>query len=250
MINVMHLLLISIFALFITSCNKSKDKAHLTVQLTDAPGNFSAVNIDLASVEITGDKTGVVLLNAEPGIYNLLDLSNGASKLIASGDLDAGTVEQIRLILGTNSSVTVNSVEYPLATPSALQSGLKLQVNKVFAPGVSYSILLDFDASQSIVLQGNGQYQLKPVIRTIDTAISGAINGSVTPIGAIATVTATANGISYSTVTNSSGMFLIAGLPAGTYDITVTPILPLLPVTVTSKTVTIGNSTNVGVIAL
>jgi hypothetical protein len=250
MIYIMRLLLISLFALFITSCNKSKDKAHLAVQLTDAPGNFNAVNIDLTSIEITGDNTGVVLLNAKPGIYNLLDLSNGVSTLIASADLDAGTVSQIRLILGTNNSVTVNNVVYPLATPSALQSGLKLQVNKKFEPGVSYNILLDFDANQSIVLQGNGQYQLKPVIRTIDTAISGSIKGSVTPVGAIATVTATANGISYSTVTNSSGMFLIAGLPAGTYEITVTPILPLLPVTVTGKTVTIGISTNVGVIVL
>jgi hypothetical protein len=97
-------------------------------------------------------------------------------------------------------------------------------------------------------LQGNGEYQLKPVIRTIDTAITGSIKGSITPVGAIATVSATSNGVTYSSVTNASGAFLIAGLPAGTYDITITPALPKLPVTIIGKTVTIGTSTNIGVV--
>jgi hypothetical protein len=170
--------------------------------------------------------------------------------LIATGDIDAGTVSQIRLILGPNNSVIVDGVVYPLSTPSADQSGLKLLVNRVFEPGVSYGILLDFDANQSIVLEGNGTYKLKPVIRTIDAAISGALRGSINLIGIIATVTATYNGISYSSITNLNGEFLIAGIPAGTYDVTVTPILPLLPVTVTGMVVTTGVTTNVGVVVL
>jgi hypothetical protein len=38
----------------------------------------------------------------------------------------------------------------------------------------------DFD-NKSIVKLGNGGYKLKPVIRTVETAISGAIKGT-TPI--------------------------------------------------------------------
>jgi hypothetical protein len=91
---------------------------------------------------------------------------------------------------------------------------------------------------------------LKPVIRTIDAAVSGSIKGSVTPVGVIATVSAVSNGITYSSVTNASGAFLVAGLPAGTYTITVTPALPKLPVTLTGKIVVVGVSTNVGVVAL
>jgi len=233
-----------------TNNNNSKDKAHVTVQMTDAPANYDAIMIDVAGVEIIGSNNVAVTLNATAGIYNLLDLSNGIDTLIATGDMDAGTVSQIRLILGTNSNVTVGGVVYPLSTPSAMQSGLKLQLNKTFEPGVSYSILLDFDAGQSIVMQGNGVYQLKPVIRTIDTAIAGSIQGSITPIGAIATVTATSNGVSYSSVTNASGAFMIVGLPAGTYDIAVTPELPLLPFTVIGKAVIIGASTNIGIVVL
>jgi hypothetical protein len=110
--------------------------------------------------------------------------------------------------------------------------------------------LIDFDANQSIVLKGNNEYQLKPVIRTIDAALSGSIRGSITPIGIKATVSAESNGITYSSVCNENGEYLIAGLPAGVYDITITPDLPLLPFTITSKTVSIGISTNLGLIAL
>jgi len=178
----------------------------------------------------------------------LLDYSNGLDTLIASGDLEAGKISQIRLILGTNNTVVVDGIVHPLSTPSAQQSGLKLKVNETFEAGVSYSILLDFDANQSIVATGNGEYQLKPVIRTINTALSGSIRGSVTPIGLFAVVTATSDGIAYSSVTNANGEFLISGLPAGVYSVTVSPNLPILPVTLTGKIVTVGVSTNIGVV--
>ena len=170
--------------------------------------------------------------------------------MIATGDLNAGTVSQIRLILGTNNSVKVAGVVYPLTTPSAMQSGLKLQVNKTFEAGVEYSILLDFDANQSIVLTGNNQYQLKPVIRTIDTALSGSLKGSVSPLTGNVLVTATSNSITYTTVTAANGSFLVAGLPSGTYSITITPTLPLVPITITGKAVVIGTSTDLGITVL
>lgn len=242
---------ISLLFIQISSCTKDKsaDKAHITVKMTDAPADFEAVIVDVQGVEIKGDGETVVLLNTSAGLYNLLELSNGVNTLIATGDLDAGKVSQIRLILGTNNTVKVGGVVYPLSTPSAMQSGLKLQVNQTFEAGVSYNILLDFDANQSIVLKGTNEYQLKPVIRTIDMAISGSIKGSITPVEGIATVAATSNGVTYSSVTNATGKFLISGLPAGTYSIVVTPILPLLPITMTGKTVVVGASTDLGVIA-
>jgi hypothetical protein len=250
--KVMYVSLIGLLVMQISSCNKEKNagKAQLSVQMTDAPANYDAVMIDVQGFEVTGSGGSAVMLNTTAGMYNLLELSNGISKLIATGDLDAGAVSQIRLILGPNSTVKVNNVDYPLSTPSAMQSGLKLQVHQTFEAGVAYSILLDFDANQSIVQSGNNEYQLKPVIRTIDAAISGSIKGSITPVGGIVMVTATSNGISYSTVTNATGSFLIAGLPVGTYDITITPELPLLPITLTGKIVVVGISTNLGITTL
>jgi hypothetical protein len=242
------LVLFGFLGLLIFSCTKESDKSHFQVRMTDAPGNYEAVMIDLIGVEVTGSGGGTVTLNTNVGIYNLLDLTNGVNMLIATGDLDAGTVSQIRLILGPNNTVTVDSMVYPLSTPSAMQSGLKLQVHLTFEPGVSYSILVDFDANQSIVKKGNGEYQLKPVIRTIDAAITGSIRGSITPVGLFGTITATSNGVTYSSVTNTTGEFLVAGTFPGTYDVTVTPNTPLLPVTITGVNVTAGVTINIGII--
>ena len=235
----------------ISSCKNDSSKAHLSVNMTDASGNYDAVMVDIQSIEITGSTGNTVVLNAKSGIYNLLDLSNGLDTLIATGDIEAGTMSQIRLILGSNNTVMIGGVVYPLSTPSAMQSGLKLEINKTFEAGVSYSILLDFDASKSIVVTGNGVYQLKPVIRTIDTAISGSLKGSLSLALKNVVITAkSADAITYTTTTNKNGAFLFAGLPEGTYDITVTPALPLQPVTITGLVVAAGVTTFTGIIAL
>ncbi|MDP3445505.1 MAG: DUF4382 domain-containing protein [Ignavibacteria bacterium] len=233
------------------ACNKDNyDKAHLSVMLTDAPASYDAVFIDVQGVEIKGEGESLVMLNANAGIYNLLHFTNGLDTLIATGDLDAGTISQIRLILGPENSVVVDGVSHPLSTPSAEQSGLKLQIHQTFEAGVEYNILLDFDANQSIVLQGNGEYKLRPVLRTINTALSGSIKGSISPISLGTSITATSNGVDYSTTVNSNGYFMIVGLPAGAYDITVIPELPFWPVTFTDEMVVIGESTDLGIIIL
>lgn len=251
--KLIYVAFVGLLVVQITSCTKDSttDKqALLTVRMTDAPANYDAVMVDVQGVEVTGDGGNAVMLNTTAKVYNLLELSNGVNALIATGGLNAGTVSQIRLILGTNNSVKVAGVVYPLTTPSAMQSGLKLAVNQTFEAGVEYTILLDFDASQSIVLTGNNEYQLKPVIRTIDTAISGSIKGSVSPLTGNVLISATSNGVTYTTVTAENGSFVIAGLPLGTYIITITPVLPLLPITLTGKTVVVGASTDLGITIL
>jgi hypothetical protein len=246
---IMFAIVIGLLGLMITSCSKAEEKSQLSIRMTDAPGNYDAVMIDLLSVEVTGSAEGTVILNTNAGIYNLLDFSNGINTLIATGMVEAGNVSQIRLILGPNNTVVVNNVVYPLSTPSAMQSGLKIQVHQTLEPGVSYGIMLDFDANQSIVVKGNGEYQLKPVIRIIDATISGSIRGSINPDGVIATVTATSKGLSYSSITNTIGDFIIAGLPAGTHNITFSPPHPRQPVTVKGIIVNTGVVTNIGIIA-
>lgn len=223
------------------------------VRMTDSPGPYNAVFIDLQGVEITGNDGKTVLINVHNGIYNLLNFSNGIDTLIATGTLTVATVQQIRLILGTNNSVVINNVSYPLSTPSADQSGLKLQVHQTLQGGVLYSVLLDFDANTSIVDLGSGNYELKPVVRTIETAISGAIKGKISPVGTLAFATATSTSsstISYSSNVSVAGDFLLVGIPAGIYTVTVTPAAPLNPVTQNNITVTTGVVTNLGTITL
>ena len=236
-------------SLSMLSCTKSNNggvKSSLTVKMTDAPGPYNAVNIDLVGVEVTGTNNDAVLLNVNNRIYNLLNFANGKDTLIGTGTLDVGTVEQVRLILGPNSTVVVNNVSYPLSTPSADQTGLKLQVHQTLEGGIAYSILLDFDANQSIVDMGNGTYKLKPVIRTIDAAISGTIKGKIAPLGTLVVVTATSGLVSFSANVSTTGDFLFMGLPAGTYTVTATPVLPKVAIVKTSVVVTTGVATDAG----
>jgi hypothetical protein len=251
--TLMSIVLCVLLGLNLSSCTKDGSTPPTypySVRLTDAPGPYNAVNIDLQGIEVTGVDGKAVTLNVKAGIVNLLNFSNGVDTLITTGTIEIATVEQIRLILGTNNSVVINNVKYPLSTPSADQTGLKLQVHQTLQAGIYYSVLLDFDANKSIVLEGNGTYKLKPVIRTIEAALNGSIRGKISPIGVLASVTATSGDLSYSSNVNASGDFLLMGLPAGTYSVTVTPALPLLPVIKSSIIVTTGVTTSIGVIAL
>lgn len=137
----------------------------MTVKMKDAPGDFQQVNVEVLQVEVHHANQGWVSLPTNQGVYDLLTLQNDVTTvLVNQGTLPAGHIDQFRLVLGANNTVMVDSLIFPLATPSAQQSGLKINVNSDFAPNHTYEMLIDFDAAQSIVQQGNGSYLLKPVI--------------------------------------------------------------------------------------
>jgi hypothetical protein len=227
-------------------------KASVSMRLTDAPSNYDAVYIDIQQVEVTMEgSAAVVLTPIRPGIYNLLSFRNGLDTLLVRADIPAGKVSQVRLILGSNNSVVVNGVSYALNTPSAQESGLKLNLNETFAANGAYTMWIDFDAGKSIVETGNGKYNLKPVIRAYMQATDGRIKGYVLPDAAITTVYAT-NGVdTYTAIPASDGFFMFAGLPAGTYTVTLdASVIAYIDVTVNNVQVTYGNTTDLGTIVL
>jgi hypothetical protein len=214
---------VAIFAF--SSCNKDQ-KSRLTVYLTDAPAAYDAVNIEILRMEIksTSDQgeNGWQELPVNAGIYNLLDFTNGMDTILSSVELPAGKVSQLRLILGSNNSIVVNgtTMELPLETPSAQQSGLKFNIHADLVEGVNYKLWIDFDAARSIVVTGNNSYILKPVLRTFTEATSGAIKGNVQPVAAQATVFAISGTDSLSALPDAvTGSYLIRGVPAGTWKI-------------------------------
>ncbi|KAA9340022.1 DUF4382 domain-containing protein [Adhaeribacter soli] len=222
------------------ACSKDDDKtttgtgtSRMEVRLTDAPGDYKEVNIDIRSVQVHKDAsdngtTGWVTLdNIKPGIYNLLDFSNGKDTLLAASNLPVGHISQIRLVLGNdNSLVLKDGTTKALKTPSGQTSGLKVQIHADLKEDVTYVVLLDFDAAKSIVARGNGEYNLKPVIRAITQAVGGGIKGTVTPaeagneIHAIETAPgANAKIDTFGGFTNSNGAYMIKGLTGGTYKV-------------------------------
>ncbi|MEO6403979.1 MAG: DUF4382 domain-containing protein [Ferruginibacter sp.] len=152
-----------------TSCSKD-DNASTTLQvkMTDAPGAFTKVNVDIREVLIkyTDDTTsadGWVKLQTNAGIYDLLTLQNNVDTLIGSITIPQQTVKQIRLVLGTNNSVETIGQVFPLTIPSGSESGLKIKLNKTLNSSLE-TVVIDFDANASIKLEIDGTYKLRPVI--------------------------------------------------------------------------------------
>jgi hypothetical protein len=248
---------VSAFLSVFTACKRDRDEptaeiTHFELRMTDAPTNvYTAVNIDIQAVEVKTSNGATINLNVNPGVYNLLDFTNGVDTLLAYGDIQTSTVSQVRLILGSNNTVVSNAITYPLATPSAQQSGLKLNVHAELVAGVTYRMLIDFDANKSIVNEGNGSYSLKPVIRVIAQAESGSIHGTVSPPAALpAAIIAVQGSDSVTTYTDANGNFLLRGMAAGTYSVTIVPQPPFSDTVITNVGVSIGVMTEMNIITV
>ena len=235
-------------SLGLTSCSEDDDsipstegKANLTVRMTDAPGDYDAVFVDVQDIEIHVDAESETETEADldgdgwvsvgevnTGVYNLLELTGGVTQLLAETEVPAGYVSQMRLILGSENSVVVDGEEKPLNTPSAQQSGLKLQLNQTFEAGENYAFLMDFDVDKSIVAAGNGSYNLKPVIRLSAEADAGVVVGAVVLPMDLETsfqnlVVLTGESVTVSAYTDAEGNFSLNGVPAGVYSLEVVP---------------------------
>ncbi len=227
--RLMKLSLLAIVLLAFTACSdddkNENQTSRIMVHLTDAPGDYDAVFIDVQDVVVKySDGEGEVSLgNINTGIYDLLELTGGLTALLADEEVPSGNVSQMRLVLGSNNSIVVDGETFALATPSAQQSGLKLNINQTLEAGILYEFILDFDVEQSIVVQGNGGYLLKPVIRASTVAESGSITGQVLPVGFQTLVTASNGTDTISAYTATNGQFELYGVPDGTYTVTIEP---------------------------
>lgn len=242
------LLLLSVIWL---SCSEDKQSARLEVRLTDAPGDYEEVNIDIQEVRVhasEGEQSdGWQSLDIDKGVYNLLDFTNGLDTLLGTVELPAGRISQIRLILGNNNTLKENGQLHDLSTPSAQQSGLKLNVQAVLTEGITYTILLDFDVARSILKTGNGSYKLKPVIRAITEATSGAIEGTVSiPQSTPAVYAIHEQDTVGTSFANDLGKFMIKGVPAGTYTLSFAPATGYLIEDIDGVVVSTGSVTKVG----
>jgi len=258
-----RLLLIGLISIALMTACKNDDSTttSFVVRLTDSPGDYEEVNIDIQSVEVhanTGEQTdGWVTLPSNVGVYDLLKLTNGAETVLVDADFPTGMISQLRLNLGENNSVVVNGVSYPLFTTSGTQSGLKLLINAELTEGITYSVLLDFDAARSVIntnansnMPQADHYVLKPVIRTITEAQDGAVKGLVNPIDLNVAVYAISGLDTMSTSYASAGSsnFFLGGLATGTYTVSFDPgdLSGYAPMSIDGVAITVGNVTDLG----
>ena len=216
--------------------SNSEESARVAVRLTDAPGDYKHVYVEVEDVMIKttaegSDEEGWVSLEGvKTGVIDLLSLTGGVTELLVDTEIEAGYVHQMRLVLGDNNTIVLNDdteAEYALKTPSAQQSGLKVMLDQELEAGQNYTFILDFDVDQSVVTTGSGAFSLKPVVRVAAEANTGSIVGSVHPTTEQVLVTAQSGSMHASAYTDANGNFQIHGLPAGTYKVTATPAVGL-----------------------
>ena len=264
----------SVLALLLTACGggggggiggSGSAAGTLSVKLTDAPAcGYDEVNVTIERIRVHQSASAAdgdsgwseIVLNPARRV-DLLTLSNGVIEELGETPLPSGRYTQLRLVLAANSAGNplANSVlpsggtETALDTPSAQQSGLKMNVNIDVPANRRIDVLLDFDACKSVVKRGNsGRYNLKPVV-SVTPLLSDAglrIVGWVDPSIALGStlVSAQAGGVPVkATVPDASGRFVLYPVPVGSYSLVVqadgrvTAVMTGVPVTDTAFTV-------------
>ncbi len=235
--------------------NPNSNLANLEIRLTDAPADYESVMIDIRDIQInmtTDENSGwQTPENVKVGIYDLLKFANGKDTLLATAKFPIGTIKQIRLILGENNLVGENGKLYPLSTPSGQNSGIKINTDVTLVANATYQLVLDFDASRSIIKAGNsGKYLLKPVIRGFLATETGQIRGEISPSNIKTVVWAISGTDSVGTYTDNKGKFLVRGLREGNYKLVILPKKPYKEKTIDNIMVLKDKITNLLLIKL
>ena len=221
---------------FIQSCNNDStdNTARVQLILVDAPGDYLEVNVEIINIQYNSidSEEGWMSFTPESGYpinVDLTELIAGNSLLLTDQIIPSGILKQIRLVLSDNNTLKIEGKDglIPLDTPSAQQSGLKLNLNEVLEAGFSYTFILDWNVQKSVVKAGNsGKYNLKPVIKVNLEVNSGSISGKVVETvdeaeveleNVIVEVYTTGHVLVTDSLTDIDGNFLIQGLEGGSY---------------------------------
>lgn len=146
----------------------------LKIRLTDAPGDFDAVNITFSEISAHIDGSWISI-PVEPKTVNLLEWTDGKSIEIGSGEVPAGHYTQIRVSIET-AEVVMDGSAIRMTVPSSAQTGLKLITNFTIEAESTHQLTIDFDAERSVVIASPPdepvQYILQPTIRVLEMSSS------------------------------------------------------------------------------
>ncbi len=228
--------------------------SHIYVTITDVQINASAStgNGDSGWIDLTPS------LSRDPQQIDLLGQANNQCFLATLGAttaLQPGSYQQIRINLASNSSAVTNNVcggttncvmlssspntAQPLLLSSEAQTGIKIPSGQiaggqfVIAAGETKDLDIDFNACESVVSEGNGQFRLKPVLHAgevsltsssingtiVDSVTGQAITGGTTVVALEQADSSGVDRVIMETVTDSSGAFSFCPVASGIYDV-------------------------------
>jgi hypothetical protein len=223
-------------------------KSQVSIFMMDDPINFAKVLIDIRQVVVeidtatkqndadhddqwddnfcgegrTRSNSSVIwdTLNITPGVYDLLQLRNGADTLLASGLTTTGKILKIKVTLGSDNTLyTDSTTHYPLEIfgPNPYFTVNVSRTNVQDVTNNEFKLWLDFNLGRSIFFW-SGTFYLKPFFVVFNDMVSARVQGIVLPPGAGALITGINGTDTIYAVPNFNGSFLFRGVPAGTWS--------------------------------
>jgi len=157
-----------IFLSFTFSCKEKEIKfSPVHFYLMDSPSGFDSINIHIKKIEanVITDSAVWVPVDTKDTMVNVFHLQDSITLQVAHDNVPMGLLKRIRFILGTDNSVVVKGISYPLQLPATGSPALLIDIDKKLNE-VFNGFILDFDASQSII-EDSGSYRLEPVIKLL-----------------------------------------------------------------------------------
>jgi hypothetical protein len=275
-VNVLFLSAIALFtSILFYACSKDSSsgsmdssvpsgKQNVSLYLTDAPGYFDKVLIDIQSVQVLVDTCSGndrynrhdtcnvwEPLTVTPGIYDLLTLRNGADTLLAGSTIPAGDISLIKIQLGPEDSLVKDSISYPLTLRDSSIVLINVQGNRwdQYGPG-RFRLWLDFDVSRSIVNVSNNQFYLDPFIRVFTLNTTGSVSGVALPYNAYPVISVYNSSDTSYALPDRFGNFEVRGLAAGNYSVFINTSNGYADTTIANVTVAAGQNDFLGNIRL
>ena len=235
-----------LFLIILFGCERGVDNSDtgtLSIKLMDAPfpinlvseANVTINKIEVRKYQYESEGNPFLVLSEDESTYNLLELQNGITADLVEIEVPVGDYNLIRLYVSSADIKLNDETVYSLKVPSGDETGIKIFIEPSIrvVSGLTTELVLDFDVSQSFVVQGdpftpagiNG-FIFTPVIRAANVSTSGSINGKVVDkdsnILEDANVWIEDNGNTYSSFTDSEGMYILSNIPEGTYTVNAT----------------------------
>ena len=200
------ILVAALMATAFTGCSDStapEGPAHFTVALTDSPGAwFESAEVVIGEVWAIQAGGPPIMLTDDGGTHDLLELQNGVMQELATTDIPATRLLQLRLHILSATVMLKAGYEFAangsrtaeLFIPSGAQTGIKVNLRDAdggagvdLVPNETILVVVDMDVERNFVVNGSPDdpdgikgVLFTPLLRATLNDVAGSISGTVT----------------------------------------------------------------------